>query len=203
MCQISFHTTAEMIDDIPHPFPASQHMPEWFKNLPADWDQGGTLKLSGTIVSNSTGPECTGTIGEGTGHNLDSGTSCGFSGPGDVSGADPRLTGLAANGGLTNLNGGVGYGTVFKITASGTLTNLYSFNDAHDGAIPHAGLVLASDGNFYGTTSQGGVGSIGTIFKLTPAGALTTVYNFPNSGTPGAGTTVRLYLPVETPAQAG
>jgi hypothetical protein len=44
MCQISFHTTAEMLDDIPPPFPASQHMPEWFKNLPADWEQGGTLK---------------------------------------------------------------------------------------------------------------------------------------------------------------
>jgi hypothetical protein len=44
MGQISFHTTAEMLDDIPHPFPASQHMPEWFKNLPADWEQGGTLK---------------------------------------------------------------------------------------------------------------------------------------------------------------
>ena len=46
-------------------------------------------------------------------------------------------------------------GTVFKITPSGTLTTLYSF-DVTDGADPDAGLVQATDGNFYGTTTQGG-----------------------------------------------
>jgi uncharacterized repeat protein (TIGR03803 family) len=44
-------------------------------------------------------------------------------------------------------------GTVFKITSSGTLTVLHSFDGIH-GALPFGGLTLASDGNFYGTTSD-------------------------------------------------
>jgi uncharacterized repeat protein (TIGR03803 family) len=79
----------------------------------------------------------------------------------------------------------VGCGTVFKMTPQGTMTTLYSFSGP-DGAMPYAGLVLANDGNFYGTTSSGGANSnagqcnngCGTIFKITPAGSLTTIYNF-------------------------
>src|ERR1035441_3478117 len=56
----------------------------------------------------------------------------------------------AANGGT---NGG--WGTVFRLTADGTLTPLHSFN-YEDGAYPVGGLVQATDGNLYGTTSQGG-----------------------------------------------
>ena len=50
-------------------------------------------------------------------------------------------------------------GTVFKITPSGTLTTLYSFcsqSSCTDGAYPYAGLVQATDGNFYGTTTRAG-----------------------------------------------
>ena len=49
-----------------------------------------------------------------------------------------------------------------------------------------AKLILASDGNFYGTTSGGGTGNLGSIFQLTPAGVYTTVYSFPNTGMCGA-----------------
>ena len=78
-----------------------------------------------------------------------------------------------------------GWGTVFRMTADGTLTTLYSF--AHDdGAYPGAGLVQASDGNFYGTTSEGGWGGQGTVFRITTNGVLTTViwFNGANGANP-------------------
>ena len=75
----------------------------------------------------------------------------------------------------------LGCGTVFKITPSGTFTALYSFclqNGCPDGTNPYAGLVQATNGDFYGTTSQGGANGGGTVFKITPTGTLTTLYNF-------------------------
>ena len=77
--------------------------------------------------------------------------------------------------------GYLGPGTVFKITPNGALTTLYRFCSQPgcvDGSLPGP-LILASDGNFYGTTRFGGnTYSEGTIFKMTPAGALTTLYTF-------------------------
>jgi uncharacterized repeat protein (TIGR03803 family) len=67
-----------------------------------------------------------------------------------------------------------------------TLTTFYDFcaqPNCADGSLPHAGPVQGTDGNFYGTTSQGGP-SYGTVFKITPGGALTTLHSF--SGTDGA-----------------
>jgi uncharacterized repeat protein (TIGR03803 family) len=81
----------------------------------------------------------------------------------------------------------IGCGTVFRITPSDRLTTLYSFcarSGCADGENPSAALVQATDGNFYGTTSGGGVdhvtcfGGCGTLFKLTPSGTLTTLYSF-------------------------
>jgi uncharacterized repeat protein (TIGR03803 family) len=92
----------------------------------------------------------------------------------------------ATNGnlyGTTSGGGGYQEGTVFKITSSGKLTTLHSFHGPPGGAIPNAGLVQATDGNFYGTTINGGTstacgGGCGTVFKITPSGKLTTVWNF-------------------------
>jgi len=70
-----------------------------------------------------------------------------------------------------------GCGTVFKITPHGTLTTLYSFV-FQDGAYPYAGLVQATNGSFYGTTSSGGANGAGTVFKITTKGMLTTLYTF-------------------------
>src|SRR5580700_10360494 len=91
----------------------------------------------------------------------------------------------ATNGdyyGTTGNGGTNGVGTVFKVTPAGKLSDIYSFcaqNNCSDGAYPWSALVLGSDGNFYGTTQQGGNNSgAGTIFKMTIGGKLTTLYSF-------------------------
>ena len=91
----------------------------------------------------------------------------------------------AVNGDLygTTLRGGANgaYGTVFKITPAGQFTSLYSFcSEANcaDGELPYGGLVQAPNGDLYGTTSQGGANGAGTIYRITPAGKLTTLYSF-------------------------
>ena len=75
-----------------------------------------------------------------------------------------------------------GSGTVFKVTADGTFTNLYTFTTSDsDGAMPLSALVQGVDGNFYGTTFAGGTNVLtgfGTVFKITPSGTLTTIYAF-------------------------
>ena len=75
-----------------------------------------------------------------------------------------------------------GCGTVFKMTPSGVLTTLFSF-DRSDGEGPYTGVIQATDGNFYGTAAGGGANclnsdSCGTVFEITPSGTLTTLYNF-------------------------
>jgi uncharacterized repeat protein (TIGR03803 family) len=75
-----------------------------------------------------------------------------------------------------------GCGTIFKITPSGTLTTLHSF-DGTDGTEPH-GLIQATNGNFYGTTTFGGANGEGTVFEITSSGTLTTLASF--NGTDGA-----------------
>jgi uncharacterized repeat protein (TIGR03803 family) len=79
------------------------------------------------------------------------------------------------------------YGTVFKITPNGTLTTLYSFANSTDGGNPLGGLTEAPNGTFYGTTSYGGGNpcSCGTVFKITPAGKLTTLHTFVVGGSDG------------------
>ena len=58
-----------------------------------------------------------------------------------------------------------------------TLTTLFSF-DVKDGVSAEAALVQGTDGNFYGTTTQGGSDGDGTVFRITPSGTLTTLYSF-------------------------
>jgi uncharacterized repeat protein (TIGR03803 family) len=103
-----------------------------------------------------------------------------FPAAGLVQGNDGYFYGTTEQGG-TNI-----YGTVFKITPQGTLTTLWQFgNDATDGQAPNAGLVRGSDGSFYGTTTFGGKDGDGTVFKITPQGTLTTLYQFGSATTDG------------------
>jgi len=108
-----------------------------------------------------------------------------------VQGSDGNFYGTA------NLGGAFGAGTVYKITPGGTLTALYSFcsqSGCADGSYPAGALVQGSDGNFYGTTSQGGAHGYGTVFKITPSGTLTTLYSFGSQSGDGGG-------PLDTLAQ--
>ena len=61
--------------------------------------------------------------------------------------------------------------------ADSTLTTLIVFN-GDNGAKPSSGLLLAADGNFYGTTMEGGKNDIGTMFKVSPDGRFATVASF-------------------------
>ncbi len=94
-----------------------------------------------------------------------------------VQATDGNFYGTTYQGGASsNCQGGCG--TVFRITSAGTLTTLHSF-DWYDGASPTGALVQGSDGNLYGTTYGGGAEPrVGTVFKITPGGALTTLYSF-------------------------
>ncbi len=79
----------------------------------------------------------------------------------------------------TTGGGGSFVGTAYKMTPAGAVTTLYAFNfNTGNGVGPQAGMVQGGDGNFYGTTGFGGASYDGTIFKLTPAGALTTLVQF-------------------------
>ena len=108
---------------------------------------------------------------------------------GFILGTDGNFYGTASSDGA---NGG---GIFFKMTSSGELTILYNFcsqANCADGGGP-AALVQGTDGNFYGTTDRGGdltcaSNGCGTVFKITPAGKLTTLYAFndPKSGSPSS-----------------
>jgi uncharacterized repeat protein (TIGR03803 family) len=110
-----------------------------------------------------------------------------------VLGTDGNFYGTTFEGGTYsfNNNGTNGYGTVFKISPDGALTNLYSFSGGNDGANPAAGLVRGSDGYFYGTTQAGGADNFGTVFKMSTNGALTGLYSF-SGGNDGGGPLGRL-----------
>jgi uncharacterized repeat protein (TIGR03803 family) len=84
-----------------------------------------------------------------------------------------NLYGTAQQGGTH------GQGVVFKLSAGGTETILYSFGaTAADGLDPAGGLVMDSAGNLYGTTEIGGAFGAGTVFELNAAGAETVLHTF-------------------------
>ncbi len=90
--------------------------------------------------------------------------------------------------GTTDGGGANDLGTVFSIPMAGSLATLASFA-APDGGSPYGLLALGNDGNFYGTTSSGGTGGgtfgFGSVFRVTPAGTLMTLYSFTLNGPDG------------------
>jgi uncharacterized repeat protein (TIGR03803 family) len=92
-----------------------------------------------------------------------------------VQGKDGNFYGTTYQGGSNN------QGSVFKITPAGVLTLIHSFvyaSPSFDGQLPWAGLTLGPDGNFYGTTANGGSKNDGTLYKITSSGTETVLYNF-------------------------
>ncbi len=86
----------------------------------------------------------------------------------------------------TTVNGGAGdFGTIFKVSTAGVFTNIVDFTGAaglRPGAIPNP-LIFHVDGFFYGSTQGGGTSEMGTIFKLSTTGVLTTLVHL--TGTTG------------------
>ena len=103
-----------------------------------------------------------------------------------VQGVDRNFYGVTSQGGIStnpSCTSYTGCGTVFRLTPTGVLTTIYSFcslPNCADGAgwVSTGALIQGADGNFYGTMPLGGVMGWGTIFKITPAGQLTTLYSF-------------------------
>ena len=81
--------------------------------------------------------------------------------------------------GTTSGGGTNDSGTIFRITSTGSLTNLYNFGAlANDGLNPRTGLLQGSDSYLYGTTYEGGSNYVGTLFKIGPEGGLIYVHDF-------------------------
>ncbi len=96
---------------------------------------------------------------------------------GIIRGSDGNFYGTTALGGINDT------GTIFEVTPSGTVTSLHNFSDDSsffnsDGADPKGLLVLASDGNFYGTTAYGGTYDDGTVFRISATGVFAAIYSF-------------------------
>jgi uncharacterized repeat protein (TIGR03803 family) len=170
-----------------------------FKTL-YDFGSGGGFFLNGPLVQGADGnfygtTEAGGAYDHGTifrltpsgvfstffSFNLSDGSApaCGL-----LAASDGNLYGTTYQGGAGSNGCPNGCGTVFKITLNGKLTTLHSFRSI-EGADPIAGLIQATDGNFYGTTYGGGdAGGWGVVFKMTPSGSVTTLHSF--TGTDGA-----------------
>ncbi len=108
-----------------------------------------------------------------------------FDGP--LGGQEPQGRLLEASPGVlwgtTRIGGASGDGTVFRLSlADAGHEVVCSFDSSATGRWPTEGVILASDGNFYGSTSLGGVADGGTLFRLHPDGTLDNLYSFNKSG---------------------
>ncbi len=105
----------------------------------------------------------------------------GYPRSGAVFGSDGNLYG-------SDFSGGNGQGSVYQLTPAGSGwlgTDLYTFANASDGGFPWAGLIFDPAGNLYGSTTAGGEGHGGTIFRMTPSGGqwiFETIYSFNGPG---------------------
>ncbi len=169
-------------------------LPTVFKLTPAGAFSTLTTFTSGTLPAPSLLVEADGTV---IGTTLNGGTagagsvyritpagvfSTLFSFPGGADGTapyGPLIKDAAGNFYGTLDTGGVNNnGVVFKLSAAGTETVLYSFLGGSDGRFSSQGLVRDAAGNLYGTTDSGGTADDGTVFKVAPDGTETVLHSF-------------------------
>jgi uncharacterized repeat protein (TIGR03803 family) len=101
-----------------------------------------------------------------------------------LEGSDGALYGVAPNGGNDNK------GVVFKINKAGTgyaiLRSFVAAGRGADGQNPVGPLIEGADGNLYGATSAGGIGSAGGVFAVSKNGSVYSfMFSFSGSGTQG------------------
>jgi len=121
----------------------------------------------------------TGSVAETVLHSFGSSNADGLSPYGAmIQGTDGNFYGTTRDGGA------YGYGTVYRVTPAGVETILHSFGATTvDPEKPDGALAQGSDGNFYGLANGNLSGtSSGFVYKITPAGAFTTIYAFPSGG---------------------
>lgn len=97
--------------------------------------------------------------------------------------------------GTTTIGGTIGYGSVFKVDASGNESVFYSFAGPPDGSEPVSGVIRDTAGNLYGATDLGGTetdclsdqsgSGCGIVFKLDPSGGETVLHRFGSNGPDG------------------
>jgi uncharacterized repeat protein (TIGR03803 family) len=146
-----------------------------YGSVPTESTDGQIFKLTygGTKTTLVT---LTGTSGAALGSNIIHGM---------IQASDGDFYGVTSGGGT-----GGGFGTVFKVTPAGVFTSLASFTGATGavpGSSPQTRLVQHSSGDFYGTTSTGGAGNFGTVFKITSSGVFTNLVQFTGTNGPVPG----------------
>jgi uncharacterized repeat protein (TIGR03803 family) len=110
-----------------------------------------------------------------------------------VQASDGNFYGVTDSGGANRCDYiptiGTNCGTIFRMSQSGTVTTLYSFGaTSDDGSQPTGPLLIARDGNFYGTTTNGGACVLagtadfcGTIFRISRSGSYRVMHRFGTS----------------------
>jgi uncharacterized repeat protein (TIGR03803 family) len=97
--------------------------------------------------------------------------------------------------GTTFHGGAYGGGTIFRITPTGTLTSLHAFGGTSGEPVwPYGGLILGSDGNFYGATVNDENATGGAVYMMTPAGTVTILHEF--TGLISSGDAAVAYAPL-------
>jgi uncharacterized repeat protein (TIGR03803 family) len=115
-----------------------------------------------------------------------------FDGNHGASPSAPLVQGADGNFyGVTQAGGSSGKGVAFKLKPHGNVIVLHNFTGGSDGSAPIAGLVQATDGNFYGTTNSGGqYNAYGVLFRISSTGVFKVLHNFSPTTEWGAQTTM-------------
>ncbi len=97
-----------------------------------------------------------------------------------IQGSDGNYYGTTVGGGAPNIQNTAGHGTIFEMSPAGALLQSVTVHQSNgEPGDPRAPLIQASNGNFYGTSYEGGGDTnAGTIFEFTPAGVVTVLHSF-------------------------